>query len=203
VGECPRGAITLEEREAADYDQAAVDARPARRAEGASPCAAGGCPGSAPRSLPVADAASHAPGPTGSSRLENWPVQLRLAHPLHPALQGADLLVCADCVPFTLPDFHPTWLAGHKVVTGCPKLDDLPEMHQRLAGIFRYARPRSITVLRMEVPCCGGIAQAAVQARDAEAPGTPLEIVTVSVPGGILERRVLETARTDPPGSRT
>jgi len=190
VGECPRGAITLEEREALDYDQEAVDSRRGRPEGAASPCASGGCPGAAPREMP-ATAEIDAAGPAGPSRLGNWPVQLRLAHPLHPALQGADLLVCADCAPFTLPGFHQDWLDGRRVVVGCPKLDDLAEMHQRLAGIFRHARPRSITVLRMEVPCCGGIAQAARQARDAETPATPLEVVTVSVQGEILRREAL------------
>jgi hypothetical protein len=98
--------------------------------------------------------------------LGHWPVQLMLIPPHAPFLKNADLLICADCVPFTVPDFHSRYLAGRAVLVGCPKLDDLEHYYEKLKAIFAEAAPRKITVLRMEVPCCGGIAQVAGQARN-------------------------------------
>jgi len=124
------------------------------------------------------------------SRLGHWPVQLMLVPPAAPFLKGADILVCADCVPFAYADFHNRYLAGHSVLVGCPKLDDLSYYREKLADIFRAAQPSSITVLRMEVPCCGGIAYAALEARNSEAPECPMEIHTVTVRGEVREEQV-------------
>jgi hypothetical protein len=107
-----------------------------------------------------------------------------LVPPQAPFLKNADLLVCADCVPFAVPDFHKRYLSGRAVVVGCPKLDDLNHYYHKLKDIFEHATPASVTVLRMEVPCCGGIAQAVVQARNAVAGSTPLEIHTIGIGGG-------------------
>lgn len=164
--------------------------------------ARGGCPGSAVRQMNApaqagAGARQSAPAPTTNiisqpimpSQLGHWPVQLMLVPPHAPFLKGADLLICADCVPFTVPDFHFRYLTGRAIVVGCPKLDDLQHYYDKLKEMFLEAAPRSITVLRMEVPCCNGIAQAAVQARNEVAPHIPLEVETIGVQGGILGRK--------------
>jgi hypothetical protein len=110
-------------------------------------------------------------------------VQLELVAPRAPWLAGADLLVAADCVPFAYADFHRDLLAGRRVLIGCPKLDDVQAYVGRLADLFRSARPRSVTVARMEVPCCGGIAWAAREAARLSGVAVPLSEVTIGVQG--------------------
>ena len=164
--------------------------------------AGGGCPGSAMRQMntpgPGARARLDAPAPKAlsdisqpvtPSQLGHWPVQLMLVPPHAPFLKNSDMLICADCVPFTLPDFHFRYLTGRAVVVACPKLDDLQHYFDKLKAMFKEAAPRSITVLKMEVPCCNGIAQVAVQARNEVAPHIPLEVHTIGVGGGIVDRK--------------
>lgn len=201
IGDCHLGAIKMIEREAVDYDDEAVQERlveigrqpatpfpqaPANAGHGGH---GGGCPGSAMRSM---SAPVPAPQPTGGnsqptqpSLLGHWPVQLMLVPPQAPFLQGADILICADCVPFTVPDFHYRYLSGRAVLIGCPKLDDLDHYFAKLEDIFSVAKPRAIKVLRMEVPCCGGIAQATVAAAQKVCPETNLEVHTVGIQGSI------------------
>ena len=124
------------------------------------------------------------------STLGHWPVQLSLVPAGAPFLKGAHLLICADCVPFTVPDFHSRYLEGKALLVGCPKLDNLDFYRHKLAQIFAQADPASLTVLRMEVPCCGGIAEAVVEARDRAVPHLPVEIVTLGIRGG-AHREVL------------
>jgi len=182
VGECPEGALTIEEREAAPFDEEAVAHSLAQQGtDEPMPC---GCPGASVRALTPHPAPAHPSGPLAPSRLSHWPVQLRLVPPGAPFLQGAEILVCADCVPFAMPDFHQRYLAGRAVLVGCPKLDDLDHYRDKLRAIFEQARPKSITVLRMEVPCCSGLAHAVSEARDAAAPSCPLEIRVVEIHGG-------------------
>ncbi len=151
------------------------------------------CPGSAlrtfdeppPFDVPSSGAAESASRAPAVSRLGHWPVQIMLVPPHAPFLRGADLLVCADCVPFVVPDFHERYLAGRAVLVGCPKLDDLAYYHEKLAHIVAVARPARVTVLRMEVPCCGGIAQASLRAVQGAGLGTPVEVHTIGVRGDI------------------
>lgn len=192
LGHCPQEAITIEKREAPDYDETAVAEH---LADGTNQpeisfSSFAACPGAAMRRLSINMEAQggEAPPAAGGSQLGHWPVQLMLIPPHAPFLQGADLLICADCVPFAVPDFHSRYLAGRAVVVGCPKLDDLQVYFEKLREIFRIARPRRITVLRMEVPCCGGIAQAAIAARDGMAPDIPLEVHTIGIRGEIEVR---------------
>jgi Pyruvate/2-oxoacid:ferredoxin oxidoreductase delta subunit len=174
LGECPQGAIAMEEREADEFEE--------------PPHA---CPGSAVRDLPSSGATagqrrnSNAGDQPPPSRLGHWPIQLMLVPERAPFLVGADLVVCADCVPFAVPDFHDRYLAGRSVLVGCPKLDDLGYYREKLEGVLAAARPAKVTVLRMEVPCCGGIAHAVTEARDAVLPDLPVEIHVVGVVGGI------------------
>jgi ferredoxin len=184
LGECPQGAITIEEREAAGFDEEAVKRHIAARDE-APPVHA--CPGSAVRQLRPGDTGAplYGSGAEAPSRLGHWPVQLMLVPPTAPFLRAADLIVVADCVPFALAGLHERYLAGRAVVVGCPKFDDLNHYYEKLKEMFFQAKPRSITVLRMEVPCCGGIAQTVVRAREETVPDTPLEVHTIGIRGEI------------------
>jgi Fe-S-cluster-containing hydrogenase component 2 len=188
IGECPQGAITIIEREAQDFDEEAVKSHLERLAQVggvAAPPVHGGCPGSALRSFGGAEPEA-SPLPTDQpSALSHWPVQIKLVPPMAPFLQERDLLICADCVPFALPDFHGRFLAGKAVLVGCPKLDDLEFYHEKFKAIFAKARPKSVTVLKMEVPCCTGIAHVAVAAAEEAAPDMPVEVITISIQGAV------------------
>jgi len=202
VGECPQGALTVVKRDAPDFDEVAVKQHLTRHA-GAKPSplpcptAGGGCPSSAMRTMAPAESDA-APIP-GSSQLGHWPVQLMLVPPHAPFLQGADLLICADCVPFVVPDFHSRYLSGRAVVVGCPKLDDLTHYYEKFKAIFAQARPESVTVLRMEVPCCGGLAGAVMRARGETIPETPMQVHTIGIQGGLREETIPPGMMGGPP----
>ncbi len=195
LGNCPQGAITIEERDADSFDEAATLRHIAQlkieMMKNSAPVG-GGCPGSAARALPMATPAksSHASAEPGISELRTWPVQLKLVAPNAPFLVGADLLVCADCVPFAVPDFHSRFLAGKVVLVGCPKLDDLNLYHQKLMAMFEQCQPKSLTVLKMEVPCCTGIAQAALHARATANPQLPVEVYTIGIQGEVRAEKI-------------
>jgi len=184
LGECPQGAISLEEREAEIFDEAAVEKHLAKKEEMRPPmeipC---GCPGSGVQSFDPKAGPGLAPM-ASQSALSQWPVQLMLVPPEAQFLKQADLLICADCVPFCVPDFHSRYLAGRAVVVACPKLDNLDFYKEKLKQILAEARPTSITVLRMEVPCCGGIVQAVVEARNEVLPNMPVVIHNHGVQSG-------------------
>jgi len=204
LGHCPQGAITVEEREAEAFDdeavkklaekkhraakQAALHAPHAHSCPGAT-VRSFGCPGSAVRDLGQgrarSDASAQEDAAKADSALTHWPVQLRLVPPFAPFLKGAHLLISADCVPFAVADFHKRFLAGRVVLVGCPKFDDVAYYAEKLTAILAEADPASLTVLRMEVPCCGGIVAAAVEARDSARPELPVTVVTVGVAGDV------------------
>ena len=169
---CPTGAITFVEREAAAYDEAAV-----QRSKAAG-CA---CPGSAARTLDPAAAA----GMGAPSQLRQWPVQIKLAPPSAPWMQGADLLIAADCTAYACGDFHARFMAGKVTLVGCPKLDGV-DYAEKLAAILSANDIRSLTVVRMEVPCCGGIQQAALRAVQHSGKRIPLRVVTLKTNGEAL-----------------
>jgi len=217
LGECPQGAIAIVEREAEVFDQQAAHrhvatmARPPARA-GEQPAALpvsapmpGGCPGSMARTLPVdlLQAGPSAPqGPAGQgppdeepSALGNWPLQLHLVPPTAPYLQNADLLLVADCVPFALADFHRRFLRGRPVVIGCPKLDDGEAYVAKLVSILTLSSIRSLTVVHMEVPCCQGLVRIAQTALAATAAAVPLEDVTISIRGKVLNGPLRRSAK--------
>lgn len=205
LGNCPQGAITIEEREAADFDEAKVHehlqrlaaakkkaAAPVPAPKMVPPSAGHQCPGSMLRNLGAARPAqpSGGNGDTVSpnpSELTNWPVQLALVPPFAPYLQGADLLLAADCVPFAYADFHRTFLRGRPVLIACPKLDNVGPYVEKLAQIFQMAEPKRLTILRMEVPCCGGLTRVAAQARELAQSDVPLREVVIGVQGDIQE----------------
>ena len=200
LGECPRGAITIERREAAAFDEQAVRQHLARQTgPGITPDKVGGeghaCPGMAMRMMHQESSRpsgnSDEPPATAQSSLTHWPVQLRLVPPTAPFLAGAHLLICADCVPFAVPDFHAQYLRGRSVLVGCPKLDDLAAYRAKLAEIFATAKPASLTVMRMEVPCCAGLAQAVIEGRDAAAPQLQVTVHTVKIGGGSVVTQMM------------
>jgi NAD-dependent dihydropyrimidine dehydrogenase PreA subunit len=183
LGTCPQDAITIEQREAADFDETATEAH-VERLKGA---AGGGCPGSMMRQFDRKPATPQDEAePPAASRLGNWPVQLTLVPPAAPYLRNADLLLVADCVPFAYADFHRKILRGSPVVIGCPKLDDAGAYVEKLAQIIQTAEIASITVVHMEVPCCTGlvrITEAAVSHCDRE---IPVKNLTIGIQGYVV-----------------
>jgi ferredoxin len=200
IGECPTGAITIEQREAAEFDPKAVERRlSATRTAPSFPATSphghghGGfaCPGSAARTLVVTGGPPRSPGPAGVpvlSRLGNWPVQLHLVPLSAPYLRGARLLISADCVPFALPGFHNELLDGRVLLVGCPKLDDTDAYVEKMTAIFQGNDIRSVDVAYMEVPCCHSLVQVVRQALSASGRAIPLSLVQVSIQGVIRER---------------
>lgn len=198
LGECPQDAITIEERDAVDFDAAAVERHLKQAAPDLSePLSQVGhsCPGSALRTMTPRSTVASESMTDQHSMLSHWPVQLMLVPPHAPFLRNADILICADCVPFTVPDFHSRYLAGHALLVGCPKLDDLAYYADKLRAVFATAQPASITVLRMEVPCCGGIAEVALQARQQSCPDVPLHVYTIGIQGELLQEQTLRGAK--------
>ena len=194
LGDCPQDAITIEEREADKFDEVAVEKylESLNQTEQIqpieSPC---GCPGAAMQTLkPDRAEQPNAPEQNIPSALQSWPVQLMLVPPMAPFLKSADILICADCVPFAVPDFHSRFLKGKIALVGCPKLDDISFYREKLKAIFAEARPSSVTVLRMEVPCCGGIVSAAVSAREEVIPDTPAEVHVIGINGSIQTQKL-------------
>lgn len=192
LGECPQDAITIEQHKADAFDEAAVEAHLSAKAEPAAEksCPSGECPGSALRSFAAKQPGGDVPDDVPASCLGQWPVQLMLVPPTAPFLKGADLIICADCVPFAVADFHKRYLDGRAVLVGCPKLDDLTYYRAKLAEVFARAKPGSVTVLRMEVPCCAGLANAVIEARDEAAPDLPVEVHVVGIQQGIRKQTV-------------
>ncbi len=201
LGECPQDAITIVEREAVPFDVQAVQQRTAEQAAAIpdaepAPCpvpARGGCPGSRAQVLRQAGAASvAATAPTLESELANWPVQLRLVPVQAPYLQGASLLIAADCVPAALADFHRRFLSGKTLMIGCPKLDDSDLYLHKLAQIFRQNDIQSVEVLHMEVPCCFGLVQVVKQALQESGKAIPATVTTIGIRGDVQETQPLQ-----------
>jgi len=198
LGDCPVDAIRIIERDADEFDEAAVEThlqaigRPAPHgsadhAQKSPPHghSGGGCPGSKAMTLEPTVKAEGTEAGARQSRLGQWPVQLHLVPTAAPYFQNADLLIAADCVPFAYADFHKDFLAGKALVIGCPKLDDNNFYLEKLTELFRVSTIRSITVMRMEVPCCGGIVMAARQALAACGKDIPFKEISVSIRGEI------------------
>ncbi len=183
---CPAGAISFVEREAAPYDRAAAEANIAakRAAAGNLPC---GCPGAQARAIRRESTESPAVCESSvASRLSQWPVQIKLAPVRAPYFDGARLLVAADCTAFARADFHERFIKGRATLIGCPKLDGV-DYAEKLTEIIRNNDVKDVTVVRMEVPCCGGIEEAAKRALMGSGKFLPWQVVTVAVDGKILD----------------
>lgn len=174
---CPTGAITFVEREAAAYDEAAVLAAKKHR-EQTIPC---GCPGSAVKGIKRKKTAPAAVA-VQESQLQQWPVQIRLVPVNAPYFHQAELLVAADCTAYAYAGFHQEFIREHITLIGCPKLDDT-DYSEKLTEILRQNDIRSVTVVRMEVPCCGGIEHAVKAALWNSGKMIPWNVVTISTDG--------------------
>lgn len=177
---CPVDAISFEEREAAAYDEAAAKANMAAKAAGCS----GGCPGSQARNIEAPCSCSSAPTADIPSALTHWPVQIKLAPINAPYFDGSDLLIAADCCAYAYGNFHGDFMTGKKTLIGCPKLDMI-DYSEKLTAIIASNDIKSVTVTRMEVPCCGGIEYAVKQAVVNSGKNIPLEIITVGLDGSL------------------
>lgn len=184
LGECPQGAITIEERKSEGFDEESVRHHLADmehvRAE--LPC---GCPSVTVTQFQRQDATGVVPEDKirQESMLSQWPVQLILVPPAAPFLQGADLMLVADCVPFAYAGFHYDFLRGNAVLVACPKLDDFQSHQMKLTEILRKSQVKSLTVLHMEVPCCSGLVHMARQAMHSSDKDIPFKEVTIGIRG--------------------
>lgn len=174
---CPTGAITFEEREAPAYDEAAVAADKQHKNARLS----SGCPGMKPRQIQAKNTA-----PTLiTSQLAQWPCQIKLAPISAPYFGGASLLIAADCTAYAYANFHEEFMKGKITLIGCPKLDSV-DYSEKLTEIIRQNDIQNVTVLRMEVPCCGGLEMAVKKALQNSGKTIPCRIVTISINGDIL-----------------
>lgn len=197
LGHCPQDAITIEQRDAAEFDEKAVHqhleklkAKPtAPKAAPAAP-AFGGCPGMMMRSFERKATAASATGSV-ESQLAQWPVQLKLVSPMAPYFAESDLLLAADCVAFAMGDFHQTMLKDRSVAIFCPKLDDCSPYVDKLAQIIQHNNLKSLTVVHMEVPCCSGLLRIADAAIALSGVKLDYEDVTISLDGQIKNRVVV------------
>lgn len=201
---CPTGAITFVEREAAAYDEEAVRAHMERRKQEqaaghgnahqaeAAP-AFTGCPGSRARQIVhegVTDAVQNETPAAPfhlQSQLTNWPVQIKLAPVRAPYFNNARLLIAADCTAYAYANFHQEFLKGKVALIGCPKLDDV-DYSEKLTEIIKSNEIQSVTIVRMEVPCCGGLQNAAIRALQNSGKFIPWQVVTISVDGKLLDQ---------------
>ena len=183
---CPTGAINFVEREAAAYDEAAVQAHMEARKNAQHAAPAGGCPGSRAQMFQRVQAAAVVGALGGASELRQWPVQIKLAPIQAPYFQGADLLIAADCTAYAYGSFHQEFIRGKVTLIGCPKLDSV-DYSEKLTEIIRRNDIKSVTVVRMEVPCCGGIQNAVITALKNSGKFIPWQVVTISTDGRILK----------------
>ena len=184
--ECPQGAIIIEERAAEEFDEEATKLHLEKENHTMDelPC---GCP-----STTVTQFERHemtgAPSMEATnqySMLTHWPVQLTLVPPTAPFLQGADLVLAADCVPFTYARFHQDFLKKHALLVACPKLDDFQAHLKKLTDILSHSSVKSLTVVHMEVPCCSGLVHMAKQAMQLSGKDIPLKEVTIGIKGDL------------------
>lgn len=181
---CPTGAITFEEREAAEYNEAAVKEHQKKKQGEKLPC---GCPGTQSRSIKrVRETESVRETVPTTSQLSQWPVQIKLVPVNAPYFDGANLLIAADCTAYAYGGFHNRFIKNRVALIGCPKLDE-GDYSEKLTEIIKNNDIKSVTVVRMEVPCCGGIENAAKRALQNSGKFIPWQIVTITTDGEIKE----------------
>lgn len=188
LGHCPQGALRIERREAAEFDEAAVQKHMARGEEPSYPNHLG-CPGSRTVYMPEREASESSSPLNGEvpSELRQWPVELALVSPKAPYFADADLILAADCVPFAYGDFHRRFLRGRRLAVGCPKLDDVSSYIDKLADIIAYNNLRSLTIVHMEVPCCSGLVWIARQAMELSGKSVAVHEVVIGIDGTIVQ----------------
>lgn len=181
---CPTGAIAFVEREAASYDEKAVLANKMKKMQSEGmrlPC---GCPGTQSKRIERKEEGACVVDAT--SRLSQWPVQIKLVPVNAPYFDGAKLLIAADCTAYAYASFHERFIKGHITLVGCPKLDSV-DYSEKLTEIIKNNDIKSVTVVRMEVPCCGGLENAAKVALQNSGKFIPWQVVTISTDGRILD----------------
>jgi len=181
---CPVDAIRFEVREAPAYDEAAVLRAKAER-EGAAPLPCG-CPGSQARAIQRTETPVQTAAAAPRSQLRQWPVQIKLVPVNAPYFDGANLLIAADCTAYAYANFHNEFIRGRITLVGCPKLDE-GDYAEKLTAIIATNNIKSVTIVRMEVPCCGGIENAARRAIQASGKFLPWQVVTITTDGRIKE----------------
>ena len=179
---CPTDAISFEEREAPAYNEDAVRAAKMQKHGVKLPC---GCPGT--QSKAIRREATVAPRSASvSSQLSQWPCQIKLVPPNAPYFDGANLLVAADCTAYAYGNFHSDFIRNHITLIGCPKLDE-GDYAEKLTRIIAENNIKSVKIVRMEVPCCGGLEAAVKRALRDSGKFIPWQVVTISTDGKILE----------------
>ena len=182
---CPTGAISFEEREAAEYNESNVIENKMNKHGDTLPC---GCPGTQSKMInhKSEQKSSFADNRENFSNLSQWPVQIKLAPVNAPYFSDANLLIAADCTAYAYGDFHSKFMKNKITLIGCPKLDE-GDYSEKLAAIIRNNSIKSVTVVRMEVPCCGGIVNAVKTGLQNSGKFIPWQVVTISTDGEILE----------------
>ncbi|MBQ6058825.1 MAG: 4Fe-4S binding protein [Clostridia bacterium] len=184
---CPVNAISFEEREAPAYDEAAVlAAKQKKMREKGQSLPASGCPGGRAYTLDRAALSQPMQAAATESELRQWPCQLKLVPASAPFFNGAKLLIAADCTAYAYAAFHREFMRGKVTVIGCPKLDGV-DYSEKLTAILRDNDIQSVTILRMEVPCCGGLEQAAKKALQDSGKFLPWQVVTINTDGTVRE----------------
>ena len=184
---CPTGAISFVEREAASYDEAAVLANKQKKMQQEGMRLRGGCPGTRMKTIRHTESADAKAAPVKTqSRLSQWPVQIKLVPVNAPYFDGAKLLIAADCTAYAYAAFHERFIKGHITLVGCPKLDSV-DYSEKLTEIIRNTNIKRVTIVRMEVPCCGGLEHAAKTALQNSGKFIPWQVVTISTDGNILD----------------
>ena len=188
--ECPTGAISFEEREAPEYDEKAVKEAQKKILEKNQTMASHiGCPGSKSMQIQrkeIAETKKSASTADQISRLQNWPVQIKLAPVSAPYFNDAKLLIAADCTAYAYASFHQDFIRNKITLIGCPKLDQV-DYSEKLTAIIQNNNIQSVTIVRMEVPCCGGLEMAAKKALQNSGKFISWQVVTISIDGKILE----------------
>ena len=179
---CPTGAISFEMREAPAYDEKAVMESKNKTNIAPLPC---GCPGTMSKKIERKDAICEVSAPI-TSQLSNWPVQIKLAPVTASYFNGASLLIAADCTAYAYANFHKDFIRNRVAIIGCPKLDE-GDYSRKLTEIIARNDIRSVTIVRMEVPCCGGIENAAKTALKSSGKFIPWRVVTISIDGRIIK----------------
>jgi len=187
LGECPQGALIVEERVAEEFDEDAMKLHLEEENHTINEPLGYRCPSETIAEFERDEVtAAISKEMTGqSSMLNHWPVQLSLVPPTAPFLQGADLLLVADCVPFAYAGFHQDFIKGHALLVACPKLDDFQAHLEKLTDILRESTIKSLTIVHMEVPCCSGLVYMVKQAMQSIDKELPVKEVTINIKGDI------------------
>jgi NAD-dependent dihydropyrimidine dehydrogenase PreA subunit len=195
IGQCPQGAIAIEKREAERYDEIKVMEILATKGKNTLVAHHGGCPGSRTMTIDrsavlAAEGSPEAADDNGSlnSELRQWPVQMHLINPQAPYYRNADIVIAADCVAYAMGDFHQRHLKGKSLAIACPKLDSNMEVYiNKITAMIDHANINTITVMIMQVPCCGGLLQIVKSAANAAQRKVPIKLMVVGIEGKVIQ----------------